>query len=146
MKIQRSIEIDVSRERLWPFLVEPEKILKWCSPAKKFDLSCNQKSGLGTSFYFEERAFGRLMKLHFVVTEWVVNEKVAFKMTKGNLVRGYEQRYTIETIPLGSRCTCFEDVKLPFGIFGRIALRFRRHFSGELLYAMLCRLKILAEA
>ena len=146
MKIHRSIEIAASSKQIWPFLVEPEKILKWCSPAKKFDLTGDQNSGLGTSFYFEERAIGRLMKLHFVVTEWVVNERVAFKMTKGNFVQGYEQRYTIETTRSGSRCTCFEDVKLPYGIFGHIILLFRRHFSEGLLNAMLARFKILAEA
>jgi hypothetical protein len=146
MKIHRSIEIGAPGKQIWPFLVEPEKILKWCSPAKKFERIGDQNSGTGTSFYFEERAIGRLMKLHFVITEWVVNERVAFKMTTGNFVKGYEQRYTIETIPSGSRCTCFEDVRLPYGTFGQIALLFRRHFSEGLLDAMLGRLKILAEA
>ena len=146
MKIHRSIEIAASGKQIWPFLVEPEKILKWCSPAKKFKRVGVQNSGLGTSFYFEERVIGRLMKLHFIVTEWVVSESVAFKMTAGNLVKGYEQRYTIEAIGSGSRCTCFEDVKLPYAIFGQIALLFRRHFSEGLLDTMLGRLKILAEA
>ena len=146
MKIHRSIEIAASGKQIWPFLVEPEKILKWWSPAKKFDRTGDQNGGLGSTFYFEERAVGRLMKLNFIVTEWVVNERVAFKMTKGNFVRGYEQRYTIETIGSGSRCTCYEDVKLPYGILGRIALLFRRRFSEGLLDLMLGKLKVLAEA
>ena len=146
MKIHRSIEIAAPSKKIWPFLVEPEKILKWCAPAKKFDRTGNQSSGQGTSFYFEERAAGRLMKLNFVVTEWVVNERVAFKMTTGNFVKEYEQRYTIESIPSGSRCTCFEDVKLPYGIFGQLALLFRRRYSEGLLESMLGRLKVLAEA
>jgi hypothetical protein len=146
MKIHRSIEIAASGKQIWPFLVEPKKILKWCSPAKKFDRTSDQNGGLGTTFYFEEQAVWRLMKLHFIVTEWVVNERVAFKMTAGNFVREYEQRYLIETIPSGSRCTCYEDVKLPYGILGRFALLFRRHFSEGLLDAMLGKLKILAEA
>jgi hypothetical protein len=145
MKIHRSIEILAPGNAIWPFLVEPEQILKWCLPAKKFDRTSDQQSGQGTTFYFEERAAGRLMKLNFVVTEWVVNERVAFKMTTGNFVTGYEQRYTIETIQSGSLCTCFEDVKLPYGIFGQAALLFRRHFSEKLLDRMLSRLKILAE-
>ena len=85
------------------------------------------------------------MKLNFVVTEWVVNESVAFKMTTGNFVKEYEQRYTIESIPSGSRCTCFEDVKLPYGIFGQLALLFRWRYSEGLLESMLGRLKVLAE-
>ncbi len=31
MKVQRSIEIAAPPEKIWPFLVEPEKILKWCN-------------------------------------------------------------------------------------------------------------------
>jgi hypothetical protein len=146
MKIHRSIEIGATNKKIWPFLIDPEKILKWCAPAKKFDRTGEQQGGLGTTFYFEERAAGRLMKLHFVVTEWVVNERVAFKMTSGNVVKGYEQRYLIETIPSGSRCTCYEDVKLPYGIFGQFALLFRRRFSEGLLDVMLGKLKVLAEA
>ena len=146
MKIHRSINIAATGKQIWPFLVEPERILKWCSPAKKVERVGAQNSGLGTAFYFEERAIGRLMKLNFVVTEWAVNERVAFKMTVGNFVTAYEQCYTIEAIRSGSWCTCFEDVKLPWGIAGQFGLLFRRHFSEGLLDAMLGRLKILAEA
>ena len=30
MKVQRSIEIAAPPEKIWPFLVEPDNILKWC--------------------------------------------------------------------------------------------------------------------
>jgi len=99
MKLRRSIIIKATGEKIWPFLVEPEKIIKWCTPINIIRLTSQQSSGLRTTFYFEERAVGRLMKLHFIVTEWVLNRSVAFKMTSGNVVKGYEQRYTIEDIP-----------------------------------------------
>ena len=146
MKIHRSIEIAAAAEKIWPFLVEPEKILKWCITIKKLRHTTEQRSGLRTPFYFEERAVGRLMKLNFVVTEWVVNERVAFKMTSGNFVRGYEQRYTIEATPSGNRFTCSEDVKLPYGILGKVAALFRSSISQAHLEHMLVKLKSLAEA
>jgi hypothetical protein len=105
-----------------------------------------QHGGLGTPFYFEERAVGRLMKLHVVVTEWMVNRSVAFKMTSGNLVRGYEQRYTIEPTLKGIRFTCFENVTLPFGILGKLFEMFRRPVSEAHLERMLVKLKSLGEA
>ncbi len=146
MKIHRSIAIAAVAEKIWPFLVEPEKILKWCITIEKLRHTSEQHSGLRTPFYFEERAVGWLMKLNFIVTEWVVNERVAFKMTSGNFVKGYEQRYTIEATPSGSRVTCAEDVKLPYGIFGKIAGLFRRSVSEAHLEHMLVKLKSLAEA
>jgi len=101
---------------------------------------------MGTIFYFEEMALGRLMMMNFVVTEWVVNESVAYRMTSGNIVKGYEQRYTIEATQDGSRFTCFEDVKLPYGILGKVVGLFRRSTSKNLLDEMLLNLKRMAEA
>ena len=146
MKIQKSIEIAAVAEKIWPFLVEPANIMKWCSTVKRILHTSKQHSGLRTTFYFEERAVGRLMKLHFVVTEWIVNRGVAYKMTSGNLVRGYEQRYTLEPTPTGIRFTCFENVTLPFGILGKFVELFRRPISEAHIERMLVKLKSLGEA
>jgi uncharacterized protein YndB with AHSA1/START domain len=146
MKLKRSIDIGATQEKIWRFLVEPESIKKWCTPVTEIHYTGKLYGGLGTSFYFEEKAAGRMMKLNFVVTEWVMYRSVAFKMTSGNLVKNYEQRYTIESIPTGTRCTCFEDVKLPYGIIGRLAGLIRRFTSNGLLDGMLLNLKNAAEA
>ena len=145
MKIQKSIEIKAVAEKIWPLLSEPANIAKWCSPAKKMRRTSEQRSGLGTTFYFEERAVGRLMKLNFIITEWFENRSVAYKMTSGNLVKGYEQRYTLETTKTGIRVTCFEKVKLPFGILGKCFEFFRRPFSEGHLVRMLAELKVMGE-
>jgi hypothetical protein len=146
MKIHSTIEIAAVAEKIWPFLVEPEKIIKWGITLKKIRFTSEQHSGLKTPFYFEERAVGRLMKLNFIVTEWVENKKVAFKMISGNFVKGYEQKYMIEAVPSGCRFTCYEDVKMPFGVIGKVAGLFRRSVSEAHLRHMLIRLKSLAEA
>ena len=36
MRVQNSVEIATPPERIWPFLIEPEKVLKWCITFKKF--------------------------------------------------------------------------------------------------------------
>lgn len=145
MKIHKTIKIVAPASKIWPFLVEPRNILKWC-PVETVRRTSEQHSGLNTPFYFEERAIGRLFMMNFVVTEWVVNESVAFKMTSGNIVKGYEQRYTIQSIPSGSQFTCFEDVKMPYGVIGRVAGLLRRLVSEARLERMLGKLKVLAEA
>jgi hypothetical protein len=146
MKLQRSIEIAAAAEKIWPLLVEPEGIKKWCGPVQRIFYTSQQHGGVGTPFYFEERAMGTLMKLHFVATEWNVNQSVAYKMTSGNLVKGYEQRYTLEQAPNGIRVTIFENVTLPGGILGRCFELFRRPVSEAHLEGMLVNLKSLAEA
>jgi len=146
MKLRRSIVIKATRENIWPFLVDPEKIIKWCTPVNVIRHTSPQHSGLRTAFYFEEKAVGRIMKLQFVVTEWVLNRSVAFKMTSGNVVKSYEQRYTIESVPSGSCCTCYEEVTLPYGILGKFAGLFRKFTSNKLLDRMLLNLKYAVEA
>jgi len=147
MKIKRSIEIAVPPDKIWPFLIEPEKILKWFSLLQKFEYTSEQRSGVGTPFYIEEKAGPMpLMKLNFTVTEWVENERLAFNMTSGNFVKGYEQIWTVEATPSGSRFTFMEQVKLPYGIIGKVMGLFARRGSGATVGQMLPKLKSLAEA
>ena len=146
IKIQKSIEITTVAEKIWPLLVEPENIIKWCKPVKRILRTSEQRGGLGTTFYFEERAAGLLLKLNFVVTEWAENHRVAFKLTSGDLVRAYEQKYALESTPTGIRITCFENVTLPCGILGKFAGLFRIPFTGGHLERNLAGLKSLGEA
>jgi hypothetical protein len=146
MKILKSIDIVAAAEKIWPLMAEPANIVKWCSPVKRILQTGAQSGGLGTHFYFEERAVGRLMKLHFVVTEWNFNHSVAFTMIAGNLVKGYEQKYTLLPTSTGTRLTCFENVTLPFGILGKFAELFRRPISEAHIERMLIKLKGLGEA
>jgi len=146
MRVQRSIDIAAPLEKIWPFLVEPEKILKWCITLEKFEYTSEQRSGVGTPFYFEEKAAGRLMKLNFTVKEWVGNERLAFSMTSGNFLKGYEQRWTVEATPSGSRFTFMERIELPYGIIGKLLGLFARRSSEATVGEMLAKLKSLAEA
>ena len=146
MKIRRSIVILAKADKIWPLLVDPAKILQWCTPIRTIRHTSEQRSGEGTRFYFEEEAGGRLLKLDLVVTEWSVNRSVAFRMTAGNFVKRYEQRYTIEPTPSGSLITIIEEVGLPYGVLGQVAGLFRRSVSEALLERMLLMLKGLAEA
>jgi hypothetical protein len=145
LKIQSTIEIKATAAKIWSLLVNPEHIQKWC-PVETVRYSGEQRTGLKTLFYFEELAIGRLLKFNFVVTEWVIDESLAFKLTSGDFVKGYEQRYIIERTHTGHRFTCFEDVKMPYGILGRIGGLCRRRISEGRLDRMLAKMKGLAEA
>jgi len=146
MKVNKSIEIAAPPEKIWPFLVEPDKILKWCITFIKFEYTSELRGGMGATFYLEEKAGGPLMKLNFKITEWVENEKVAFNMTSGNFVKGYDQSWTVETIPSGCKFTLKEEVELPYGILGKIMGFFAERGSEATVGKMLHKLKSLAEA
>jgi len=146
MRVQRSIEIAAPPEKIWPFLIEPEKILKWFTLLRKFEYTGEQRSGVGTPFYYEEKSGGRLMKLSYKVTEWVENEKLAFTMTSGPLKMN-DQVWSIEAIPSGSRFTLTEDIEMLWGIIGKILeALFVGGLVGKHLEQILANLKKLAEA
>ena len=145
MKVQGSIDITAPPEKVWPFLVEPERILKWYTLLQRFEYTTEQHSGVGTTFYMEEKA-GVFMKLSFVVTEWVENAKLAFRMTSGNFVKDYEQAWTLEPTPSGSWFTLKEEVTMPYGPLGRVLGTFSRSSSEGHVKEILAKLKALAEA
>jgi len=56
MKVQSSSDIAAPPQKVWPFLVEPEKILKWCITYQKFEYTGAQHSGVGSAFYLDSHS------------------------------------------------------------------------------------------
>jgi uncharacterized protein YndB with AHSA1/START domain len=146
VNVQGSIDIAAPPEKIWPFLMQPNNILKWCTTYQKCEYLGQQQSGVGTSYYIEEKASGPLMKLNFEASEWVENQKLALKMTSGNFVKAYDQYLTIESIPSGSRFNFVEDVTMPWGVLGKLIGFMGRSSSEKHVKEMLIKLKSLAES
>ena len=100
MEVKKSILIAASPEAIWPFMVQPDKILQWYSMFRKFEYKGVRRGGLGAPIYIEEKAAGPLMKMNFAVTEWGENEVLAFRMEPGPGPKAYEQRWCIEPTPI----------------------------------------------
>ena len=146
MKIQRSIEITASPEKIWPFLIEPEKILKWFDLLRKFEYTSDKRSGAGTTFYYEEKSGGQLMKINYKITEWTVNKRLAFGATSGSLKKD-DQVWSIEATSSGSKFTMFEDLEMPMGIIGKIiGATIGGSMIGKNMEKILANLKRLVEA
>jgi uncharacterized protein YndB with AHSA1/START domain len=145
MKVQRDIQIEAQPKKVWPLLVQPESILKWCITFEKFQYTGGQL-GAGATIYVEEKIPGRLMKLNFTITEWVENRKITLRMTSGEFVKAYEQKWVIEPTPTGSRFTFMENIEFPYGILGKILGLFARSGSEATVKKMLVKLKSLAES
>jgi uncharacterized protein YndB with AHSA1/START domain len=145
MIVQRSIEVGAPPEKVWPFLTEPEKIMKWFNLLKKFEYTGDKRRGAGTTFYYEEKSSGQLMKLNYKVTEWVENKKLAFSVTSGSLKKD-DQVWSIEAMPTGSRFTMYEDLEMPMGIIGKvIGALFGEMMIGKSMEKILGNLKRMAE-
>ena len=146
MHVQRSVEIKAPPEKIWPWLIEPEKIMKWFTLLRKFEYTGEKRSGVGTTFYYEEKSGGQLLKMNYKVIEWEENSKIAFGVISGSLKKD-DQVWSIERTPTGSRFTMFEDLEMPMGIIGKIiGALFGQMMIGKNMEKILANLKRLTEA
>jgi uncharacterized protein YndB with AHSA1/START domain len=146
MKIEKSIGIAAPPERIWPFFVDPAKVLQWSITFREFQYTGDQRSGVGTPLYIEEKAGGPLMKMHFEITEWEENKRLALKMTSGAPLKSYEQRWTLSPTESGSEFTFYEEIIFPLGVVGRLIGLVTQGSSYKFVTEMQARLKSLVEA
>lgn len=146
MRVQKSIEIEAPPERIWPYLVEPEKILDWYFPLQKFEYTGQQRGGVGAPVYFQQKAPGGSMKLNCVITEWVENTRLSFKMTSGNMLKSYQERWSVEATPSGTRFTFAEQYEFPFRVLDQVIGPLAQRSSEAAVEKMLTRLKNLVES
>ena len=146
MDVHRSIEIAAPPERVWPLLVEPDKVLGWYVTLNEFRYLDEGQRGPGAHVHVEERAVGPLLKIDFETIEWIENRVLAFHMTSGSGVKAYDQRWSLEPVTTGCRFTFDEHVELPFGVLGKLLGAVGQRTSEAHVTEMLTRLKGLAES
>jgi len=145
MHVLRSVEIAAPPERIWPLMVEPSKVRQWYPALRTYEYEDAGRRGPGAHVYAEEKASGPLMRLHFEITDWVENRTISLHMVSGTGVKGYDQSWTLEPTPTGSRFTFEESVELPYGIVGNVIGRVGQRSSDAHVKEMLATLKALAE-
>jgi uncharacterized protein YndB with AHSA1/START domain len=145
MRIERSIEIGTRPERVWAFLTEPEKIRQWSTNFKAFDYTGEQHGIVGARLYAEEQDGDKTLRMSFKITEWVENQRLAFKMTTGMEVDHYEQRWMIEPSSIGTRFTYMES-RSGGGLLGKLLEAFGRRKAENAVTVKLSKLKQLIEA
>ena len=146
MKIEKSIEIAAPPERIWPFFIDPEKILRWSLTFREYQLTGEQRGGVGAQLYIEEKASGPLMKMNFEITEWVENERIRIKMISGASLKSYEQLWTLAPTDAGTEFTFFEEIIFPLGAIGKLIGLVGQRSSYKLVTEMQEKLKALVES
>jgi len=145
VSIQKAIEVNVSTNRVWPYFIEPDKIMQWCITFKRFEYTSNQHSGVGTPIFIEEHASGQVMKMNFEVIDWKENEKMALRMVSGANLKSYQLSWSLEITPSGCRVSFIEELELPFGVIGKLVSLIQDTMSKATIDKMLVKLKTLVE-
>ena len=148
MIIENFIHINESKEKIWPYMTDPQKILQWCITFNKFEYTSEQREGIGTTFYVEEKAAGPMpvSKLDFKLTEWIQNEVISFSKISEGGPQKYIQEWKIAQENSGSKFTFKEEIIMPFGFVGRIIESFAKGISESSVEKMLFQLKNYVES
>ena len=80
MQVQMAVDIKAPPEKVWPYLVEPDKAMQWYTMLKKFEYT-SEHTGPDSTFYWEEDVRGKTYSNHFRTTEWVENQVFAYEMS-----------------------------------------------------------------
>ena len=146
MLVSMSVDINAPPEKVWPYLVEPEKTTQWFTALKKFEWTSDQAGGVGSTFYWFEEAAGREYNLWFETTEWVENEVFGYRMTKGDFFKSYDERWEIDKTADGCRFTFNDHIEFPYGPIGKVIGYFAARGARQTGDEILGTLKSLAEA
>ncbi len=145
MKVEKSIEISVAPERIWPFLVDPAKIVIWFDSFKKCEYVNEKHAGVGTAYYVEEKVPGPLRKINFEAITWNENESLTLEMTSGKNVNSYEIRWNLKANQSGTTFHFVEEIGMPFGVIGKLLGVLGQNTADKMVESMLIKLKNLSE-
>ena len=145
MKVSMSVDIDAPPERVWPYLIEPEKTMSWYTSLQKFDYT-SDRPGPDSTFYWEEDVRGKIYWNHFRTTEWVENQVFAYEMTSSSFFKAYTERWEIEPTASGCRFSFNDTLVFPYGLWGKVMGFFGERMAKKSSRQILQNLKRLAEA
>jgi len=145
MRVEKSIKISAGPGKIWPYLTEPKKLQMWFNTFKKCEYASEKRTGMGTSYYVEEKVPGPLRKINFEAAKWSENEQLHLKMISGQNVRDYEIRFSMEPTDGGTMFSFMESIGMPFGPIGKILGALGQRTAEKMVENMLIELKSLAE-
>lgn len=144
--IHKKITINANPEKIWPFLSEPEKILKWCFTLSNFEYTSIQKGGKNSTFRFIDKGAVHTVEVNCVITECVENKILSFKMTSGTHYKSYECTWLIESAIHGKSTFHFEEKTIPpYGLIGKLIGKISEIRASAVVEDMLEKLKTNAE-
>lgn len=139
--IHKEIVINASPEKIWPFLTEPEKIVKWCFTLDSFEYTSSQKGGKNSTFRYVDKGSVHKVEVNFEITEWIENKVLSFRMIGGTHFKSYEGTWSIDNCQKMSTFRVKEKTIPPYGIIGKLIGIISERRASAVMEEMLERLK-----
>jgi hypothetical protein len=147
MKNQMSIDINAPRGKIWPYLIEPDKILQWYFELTKLEYVGNQTKSVGSILHIEEKIGISKLNINCVISDYRENELVKLEMISGDAVfaKKIDQEWKIETAATGCRFVFDELIEPKWGAFGKLLVVLVKPVMRSNLRKMLAKLKNVTE-
>lgn len=145
MRVHMGIDLEAAPQAVWPYLTEPEKVMRWFDSLVVFEYT-NGGPGPEASFYWEEVVRGKTYSNHFRTTEWEPNRVFAYEMTESNFFKSYTERWEIVPTSSGCRFSFDDNLVFPYGPLGRVMGWFGERMARKSGAHILQNLKTLVEA
>lgn len=121
-RIDRFIEINAAPDKIWP-MVFWDKVPQWFGGVKKAEFTSKFKDAVGATAHVEGEAGGVRAWWDAETTEWVENERFAWRTTAGTFTGvGY---MTLTPTDSGTKTTFVMDYDLPYSLLGKIIDKLR---------------------
>jgi uncharacterized protein YndB with AHSA1/START domain len=120
-KVESSIEISASVEKVFVFLSDPKNLEKvFVDSQFKIEDVSKQPAGVGTRFLISAVVGGLKSKLHWhEIVEFEENRKIVNSEVKGGPMKKEEISFLLKTTDGGTNLTLVIDYIFPYSVFGK---------------------------
>jgi uncharacterized membrane protein len=121
-RIEESIEINVSPQRIWP-IIRWDKVPEWMDIIKKVKYTSEETNKIGATAHWVGEAGGIKSEWDTETTEWEPYVRGAWRTTAGTFT-GIASM-TLSPTDLGTKATFMIDYELPYSLLGKIIDKLR---------------------
>jgi len=127
-RIEKSIEIRAPPEKIWPLLFW-DKVPEWYPYIKKAKYTSKKRADVGATAHIIGEAEGQKFEYDAETTEYVENERAAWRTTSGNWTAFGTT--TLKPTETGTKVTMVINYELPYSILGKIIDRLKARKSMD---------------
>lgn len=139
MRLERTVVLPTTPEEAWSILIDWERQPAWMNDADEVEVLSAQREGVGVIIAVKTRVLGvPLFNERLEVMEWDPPQRL--EVAHRSVVGGVGE-WLLEPVGGGTRFSWIEDISLPFGLLGELALKGYRPVMRFLMDGALERLR-----
>jgi uncharacterized protein YndB with AHSA1/START domain len=142
-KIEESVWLNARPAEVWPYLVEPEKLMQWLTEMHTFEWLGEGPIGVGSRYHVDKEIRGQVRRYDSEVTGWEENRLFAFTSE----APGFSRLEGVwEIVPEGEGCRFTMREQINVQNINPFVDRFVQQSAAQAVRGFLAQLKCLVES